>query len=128
MSVVRHSSSCIAPDRSACPAAENRVLAVLGSMYAFAARSGIVTEGLNPARRIEQLRHTYASFGAGGGLDLPIISELLGHTQASTTQRYARLDADPLRQASEAIAGRIAAALDGRRTGSVVQLESGRRR
>jgi integrase len=65
--------------------------------------------------RLHDLRHTYASFGAGGGFGLPIIGKLLGHTQASTTQRYAHLDADPLRRASDAIGGRIAAALDGRR-------------
>jgi integrase len=41
--------------------------------------------------RLHDLRHTYASFGAAGGLGLPIIGKLLGHTQASTTQRYAHL-------------------------------------
>jgi integrase len=78
--------------------------------------------------RLHDLRHTYASFGAGGGLGLPIIGKLLGHTQASTTQRYAHLDADPLRRASETIGGRIAAALDGKHGGSVVQLKGARRR
>jgi len=78
--------------------------------------------------RLHDLRHTYASFGAGGGLGLPIIGKLLGHTQASTTQRYAHLEADPLRRASEAIGGRIAAALEGKRGGLVVQLKGGRRR
>jgi site-specific recombinase XerD len=39
------------------------------------------------------LRQTY-ELGAGGGFGLPIIGKLLGHTQASTTQRYAHLDAD----------------------------------
>ena len=77
--------------------------------------------------RLHDLRHTYASFGAGGGLGLPIIGKLLGHTQASTTARYAHLDNDPLRRASEAIGGRIAAALDGKKSGSVVPLR-GRRR
>jgi integrase len=72
--------------------------------------------------RLHDLRHTYASFGAGGGLGLPIIGKLLGHTQASTTQRYAHLDADPLRRASEAIGGRIAAALEGKRGASVVRV------
>jgi integrase len=61
--------------------------------------------------RIHDLRHTYASFGAGGGLGLPIIGKLLGHTQAATTNRYAHLDSDPLKRASETIAGQIAAAL-----------------
>jgi hypothetical protein len=37
------------------------------------------------------------------GLGLPIIGTLLGHTQTSTTQRYAHLDADPLGRASAAI-------------------------
>ena len=78
--------------------------------------------------RLHDLRHTYASFGAAGGLGLPIIGKLLGHTQASTTQRYAHLDADPLRRASDAIGGRIAAALDGKRAGSIVQLKWGHRR
>jgi integrase len=78
--------------------------------------------------RLHDLRHTYASFGAGGGLGLPIIGKLLGHTQASTTQRYAHLDADPLRRASETIGGRIAAALAGNRSGSVVQLGGARPR
>ncbi len=54
---------------------------------------------------------THASFGAGGGLGLPIIGRLLGHAHAATTARYAHLDNDPLRRASEAIAARIAAAL-----------------
>ena len=61
--------------------------------------------------RIHDLRHTYASFGAGSGLGLPIIGKLLGHAQASTTARYAHLDNDPVRRASESIAGRIAAAM-----------------
>ena len=74
--------------------------------------------------RIHDLRHTYASFGAGGGLGLPIIGRLLGHAQAATTARYAHLDNDPLRRASEAIGGRIAAALNGKkRAGSVMPLK-----
>ena len=81
--------------------------------------------GLNGVR-LHDLRHTYASFGAGGGLGLPIIGKLLGHTQASTTQRYAHLDNDPLRRASEHIGNRIAAALDGKRSVSVVPFRQGR--
>jgi integrase len=69
--------------------------------------------------RLHDLRHTYASFGAGGGLGLPIIGRLLGHAQAATTARYAHLDNDPLRRASEAIAGKISAALDGKEAATV---------
>jgi integrase len=61
--------------------------------------------------RLHDLRHNFASFGAGGGLGLPIIGKLLGHTQAATTQRYAHLDADPLRRASDAIGAAIAGAM-----------------
>jgi integrase len=73
--------------------------------------------------RLHDLRHTYASFGAGGGLGLPIIGRLLGHAQATTTARYAHLDNDPLRRASEAIAGQLSAALDGKRA-EVIPLPS----
>ena len=61
--------------------------------------------------RIHDLRHTHASFAAGAGLGLPIIGKLLGHARASTTQRYAHLDTDPLRRASDHIGSRLAAAM-----------------
>jgi integrase len=57
---------------------------------------------------------------------LPIIGKLLGHSQASTTARYAHLDNDPLRRATEAIGKQIAAALDGRKSGAVVPLKDRR--
>jgi integrase len=64
-----------------------------------------------PALRLHDLRHTHASFGAGAGLGLPIIGKLLGHARASTTERYAHLDADPLRRASDHIGKHLAAAM-----------------
>ncbi len=65
--------------------------------------------------RIHDLRHNFASFGAGGGMGLPIIGKLLGHTQAATTQRYAHLDTDPVRHAAEAIGSRLKDAMGGRK-------------
>jgi integrase len=61
--------------------------------------------------RLHDLRHTHASFGVGGGLGLPIIQRLLGHSQIRTTERYSHLDADPVRRASETIGKRIAEAM-----------------
>jgi integrase len=61
--------------------------------------------------RLHDLRHSYASVGATGGLSLIFVGKLLGHKQASTTQRYAHLAEDPVRQAGEQISEAIAAAL-----------------
>ena len=61
--------------------------------------------------RIHDLRHTHASVGAGLGLGLPIIGKLLGHTQPSTTARYAHLNSDPLRRASDHIGNHFSAAM-----------------
>ena len=77
--------------------------------------------------RLHDLRHTFASFGAGSGLGLPIIGKLLGQTQASTTQRYAHLDTDPLRRASNSIANTISAAMGENINPSVEIIELRRR-
>jgi integrase len=66
--------------------------------------------------RLHDLRHSYASVGAGASLGLVVIGKLLGHSQASTTQRYAHLDSDPMRRAADTIGATISAALDGRPT------------
>ena len=64
--------------------------------------------------RIHDLRHSFASLGAGASLGLPIIGKLLGHAHAATTQRYAHLDADPMRRAVNTIGATISAAMKGR--------------
>jgi integrase len=71
--------------------------------------------------RIHDLRHSFASIGAGASMGLPIIGKLLGHTHAATTHRYAHLDADPMRRAAEIIGAAISAAMDGK-SGSVIPL------
>lgn len=72
--------------------------------------------------RIHDLRHTYASILASAGLSLPIIGQLLGHTQATTTQRYAHLMDDPLRQATERVGAIVAAAGGNAKKSNVVTL------
>lgn len=61
--------------------------------------------------RLHDLRHSFASVGAGSGLGLPIIGKLLGHSNSKTTERYAHLAADPLRRATDAISIAIAKAM-----------------
>jgi integrase len=75
--------------------------------------------------RIYDLRHTFASVGAGGGLSLQIIGRLLGHTQARTTQRYAHLADDPLKEAAARITTTITGA--GKRTADVVVIDKAKR-
>lgn len=62
--------------------------------------------------RIHDLRHSFASLGAAGGLSLPAIGALLGHRSPQTTDRYVDWADAPLRQASERVGGRILAAMD----------------
>jgi integrase len=64
--------------------------------------------------RLHDLRHTFASFGAAGGLSLPIIGQLLGHRDVKTTAQYAHLADDPLRAGVERIAGAISGAMGGK--------------
>jgi integrase len=66
--------------------------------------------------RLHDLRHSYASFLASAGFSLPTIGALLGHTQPSTTQRYAHLLDDPLREATNKV-GSVMAGLVGKATG-----------
>ena len=77
------------------------------------------TAGLDDVR-VHDLRHSFASVGAANGASLPIIGALLGHTQATTTQRYAHLADDPLRAAAADIGKRIAAAMGEDQYGSNV--------
>jgi integrase len=63
--------------------------------------------------RIHDLRHSFASVAASGGMGPPIIGKMLGHTQAQTTQRYAHLASDPVKAAAATVARKIPAAMAG---------------
>ncbi len=56
-----------------------------------------------PNVRIHDLRHSFASILVSVGASLPLIGQLLGHTQVQTTQRYAHLFDRPMRDAAEAV-------------------------
>ena len=71
---------------------------------------------------MHDLRHSFASTGAAGGMGLPIIGKLLGHASTVTTQRYAHLSNDPVRRAGEAIGTSIAAAMGGQKGAEVIPL------
>ncbi len=53
--------------------------------------------------RVHDLRHSFASQLASGGASLPLIGALLGHSNPSTTHRYAHLFDDPQRAAVERV-------------------------
>ncbi|MBA3813805.1 MAG: tyrosine-type recombinase/integrase [Alphaproteobacteria bacterium] len=67
----------------------------------------ISTKAEIPNVRLHDLRHTHASHLVSSGLSLSIVGKLLGHTQASTTQRYAHLADAPLRQAAELFGNKV---------------------
>ncbi len=87
-------------------------LTVLSRVWGFVRKE----TGLGKDARLYDLRHSFASVGAGGGLSLPIIGRLLGHTQSRTTERYAHLSDDPLREAAE----KITAVITGKGKGAAV--------
>ena len=63
--------------------------------------------------RPHDLRHSFASALASKGASLPLIGSLLGHSNASTTHRYAHLFQDAERAATEEVGAVIVAAGNG---------------
>lgn len=60
-----------------------------------------------PDLRLHDLRHNFASVGVCDNMSLAVIGKLLGHSQTATTERYAHLQSDPLRQAANQISIQI---------------------
>jgi integrase len=65
---------------------------------------GIQKQANLPGVRIHDLRHTFASLLVSGGASLEMIGKLLGHSQMTTTQRYAHLMDSPLRHGVNVVA------------------------
>ena len=57
--------------------------------------------------RVHDLRHSFASFAIADGASLFLVGKLLGHANARTTERYAHLSGDPLRDAANLIGRRL---------------------
>jgi integrase len=57
--------------------------------------------------RIHDLRHSYASVAVASGVGLYLTGKILGHARSVTTERYAHLADDPVRQANDLIGKRI---------------------
>lgn len=66
-------------------------------------RHGNPKKVFEPNVRIHDIRHSFASILVSAGASLPLIGQMLGHTQVQTTQRYAHLFDDPLRKAAETV-------------------------
>jgi integrase len=64
--------------------------------------------------RLHDLRRTAASAGASAGLSLETVGQILGHTQAATTKRYAFLFDDAKREAADLMSARLADAMKAR--------------
>jgi integrase len=61
--------------------------------------------------RVYDLRHTFASVGAGSGLGLPVLGKLLGHSRPATTARYSHIGDESARAATEKIGRMITGAV-----------------
>jgi integrase len=72
--------------------------------------------------RLHDLRHTFASWSVMDGVPLYVTGQLLGHKNASTTERYSHVANDPIQAAADKVSAKLAAALAGGKKGQVVPL------
>ena len=77
--------------------------------------------------RLHDLRHTFASHAVLQSVPLPVVSRLLGHSQARMTLRYAHVSDRETEAAAERIGGAIAALLSAPER-AVQEPEAGRNR
>jgi integrase len=68
--------------------------------YTIKGKRGRPLTRYRPTLRIHDLRHSFGSHLVSSGVSLEIVGKLLGHTQAATTKRYAHLQDEALRDAT----------------------------
>jgi integrase len=76
--------------------------------------------------RIHDLRHSFASVTIAGNSSLFLLAKILGHAKASTTERYAHLQLDPVRAVADRASRHLADTLGSgdRSETAVVKLHS----
>ena len=67
----------------------------------------VITEAGISEYRLHDNRHTHASHLVSSGLSLEIVGRLLGHTNPTTTKRYAHIADSPLRAATERFGAKL---------------------
>lgn len=77
--------------------------------------------------RIHDLRHTVGTYAGQTGANAFNIRDLLGHKTLTMTGRYVNRDTNPLRELSNAVGSRIAAAMKGSE-GQILNLDARRKK
>jgi integrase len=78
--------------------------------------------------RVHDLRHSYASMLTSSGHGLPVIGELLGHSNPMTTARYAHLIDDAARAATNKVGAKLAGLVAKRPRGRKLKAIAGGKR
>jgi integrase len=88
----------------------NHAATIFKKMQEEAEANGAEIEGTPDqlrALRLHDLRHSFASIGVSAGIPLFVVGKSLGHSKSITTERYAHVANNPIREASERIAQEI---------------------
>lgn len=83
--------------------ASKPVVSIKRSISAILAAAGFGDEPSDRRVTPHTLRHSFATQAVSSGASLRLVGQLLGHTQAATTQRYAHAEQNPLREVGLAV-------------------------
>ncbi|HYD67571.1 tyrosine-type recombinase/integrase [Azospirillum sp.] len=80
-----------------------------------AARANLALPAGITDARLHDMRHTVGTYAGQAGANAFLVRDKLGHKTLAMTGRYVNRDADPLRDLSDKVEGRISAALGAKR-------------